>query len=78
MRITIDTRAQMAKIYVVDHIARGGAARTDALILDEHLVNLDWNADEQLIGIEIGLAELPQEARELAEDITFRGRGGHA
>jgi hypothetical protein len=75
MRITFDTRAQMAKIYVIDHIARGGVARTEALILEKHLVNLDWNADEQLIGIEIGLAALPQEARKLAEDITFRGRG---
>jgi hypothetical protein len=71
MRITIDTKAKMAKIYVIDHIGRGGVARTDALILEKHLVNLDWNADEQLIGIEIGLAELPPEARELAEDITF-------
>ncbi len=71
MRITFDTRAQMAKIYFVDNIGRGGVARTDALILKKHLVNLDWNADEQLIGIEIGLASLPPEARELAEDITF-------
>jgi hypothetical protein len=62
----------MAMIYVIDHIASGGVARTDALILERHLVNLDWKADEQLIGIEIGLASLPPEARELAEDITFR------
>jgi hypothetical protein len=61
----------MAKIYVVDHIARGGVARTDALILEKHLVNLDWNADEQLIGIEVELSSLPLEARQLAEDITF-------
>jgi hypothetical protein len=61
----------MAKIYVVDHFARGGVARTDALILEKHLVNFDWNADEQLIGIEVELASLPPEARQLAEDITF-------
>ena len=55
MRITIDTKAKMAKIYVIDDIGRGGVARTDALILEKHLVNLDWNANEELIGIEIGL-----------------------
>jgi hypothetical protein len=62
----------MAKIYVVDHIGIGGVARTDALILEKHLVNLDWNADEQLIGIEIGLAAFPPEAKNRAEDITIR------
>jgi hypothetical protein len=61
----------MAKIYVVDNVGRGGVARTDALVLEKHLVNLDWNADEQLIGIEIELASLPPEATQLAEDITF-------
>jgi hypothetical protein len=60
VRITFDTKARMAYIYVVDRIGVGGAARTDALILERHLVNLNWNADEQLI------------ARDLPEDITFQ------
>jgi|HubBroStandDraft_6_1064221.scaffolds.fasta_scaffold4632972_1 hypothetical protein len=72
MRVTIDTKAKMAKIYIVDHIGRGEAVRTDALVLQRHLVNLDWNSDEQLIGVEIGLSELPPEARMIAEDITSR------
>lgn len=71
MRITIDRKAEMAYIYVIDKIGRGGVARTDALILEKHLVNLNWNANEELVGVEIGLAALPLEAKALAQDITF-------
>jgi hypothetical protein len=70
MRITIETRAKMAFVHVVDDIGTGGVARSEPLNLEKHLVRLCWNTDEQRVGVEIGLAALPPEARAIADDVT--------
>ena len=55
MKIRYDTYADAAYIYLVDEIKYGGAARTypcDPLQVNG-MINLDFDADGRLVGIEV-------------------------
>jgi len=56
MRITYDGEADAAYVYLVDRIEQGGVARTSVAghgspALDS--INLDFDADGRLLGIEV-------------------------
>jgi uncharacterized protein YuzE len=55
MRLTYDADADAAYIYVVDGIGAGGVAKTVPVDPAEvgGMINLDFDADGQLLGIEI-------------------------
>jgi uncharacterized protein YuzE len=56
MRVTYDPSVDMAYIYLT-HIPAGGVATTEPLIIDlpsgRRLINLDFDGDGRLLGIEI-------------------------
>lgn len=66
MRLTYDPEADAAYIYLADEIAAGGVARTYPCDPTEvgGMVNLDFDAEGRLIGIEVMDASrmLPSEA----------------
>lgn len=55
MRITYDRDADAAYIYLVDEIVIGGVARTVPVeaLAAEAMINLDFDADGRLLGIEV-------------------------
>lgn len=55
MRITYDSDADAAYIYLVDEIARGGVARTVPVeaLASEAMINLDFDSDGRMLGIEV-------------------------
>jgi len=55
MRLTYDTDADAAYIYLVDEIDSGGVARTVPVesLPSEMMINLDFDASNRLLGVEI-------------------------
>jgi uncharacterized protein YuzE len=60
MRIEYDPDVGMAYVCIADTIGHGEAVKTEALILDCGLVNLDFDAECRLIGIECNAERLPE------------------
>lgn len=71
MRITYDSDADAAYIYLVDEIGAGGVDRTVPVeaIATHAMVNLDFDASGKLIGIEV------LDASNLLPDDLLRGTG---
>jgi len=74
MKITYDNTIDAAYIYIVDVIPNNSINKTyicNQLEIDGHMINLDFNKEGRLVGIEILDASkcLPTEILEKAEQI---------
>jgi uncharacterized protein YuzE len=53
LRVTQDEEANAAYIYIVDTIAAGGVARTVTLDYPDAMINLDFDSNGRVLGVEI-------------------------
>lgn len=78
MRLTHDSEADAAYVYLVDEIARGDVATTRVpnLPMENAALTVDFDASGRLLGIEVLGASrvLRPETIQAAEDITRRHR----
>lgn len=76
MRITHDSDANAAYIYLVEEIGRGEVARTCVadIAMDNGAITIDFDAEGRVLGIEVLGANqvLRAETIRAAEDITRR------
>ena len=63
MRVTLDDEVDAAYIYLVDEIAPGSVARTVPLDHSGAMINLDFDSNGRVLGVEIlgAAAALPTE-----------------
>lgn len=63
VRVTLDDEANAAYIYLMDGIASGSVARTVPLDHRGAMINLDFDANGRVVGVEIlgAAAALPTE-----------------
>jgi uncharacterized protein YuzE len=78
MRVTHDSDADAAYVYLVDEIARGEVAssRVSGIPLENAALTVDFDANGHVLGIEVlGASRLLRpETIQAAEDITRRHR----
>lgn len=69
MKVTYDSEADAAYIYLTDYIDPGGVARTLPCEFD---INLDFDSENRFLGVEVLHASkrLSQRLLKVAEDIT--------
>jgi len=80
VRVTHDSEANAAYIYLVEEIGRGEVARSCVadIAMDNAAITIDFDAEGRVLGIEVlGASQaLRDETIRAAEDITRRTRVG--
>jgi uncharacterized protein YuzE len=74
VRVTVSRRTNMGYVYLADPIPPSGVDHTEPLVIDlprgiRHLINLDFDVEGRLLGIEVDGASdvLPKELLRDAE-----------